>query len=196
MYSFLGQFYRLPSTAEGFRSSLDITLSSSDQRHLDALVIMMNPGGSRPLCDHQPECQLGSCQHDASGKPTPTAPDDTQKFITELMGLKGWKKVRVINLSDVRRINLDDIKVSSLPASHSIFDASRQLDLTAELNNAPLVVCAWGSPRQLMRIARSAESQLQARELPYYGIRNKPDGAYRHPSRAKSWAARMAALIP
>jgi hypothetical protein len=196
MYSFLGQFYRLPGTDGGFRSSLDITLHSSVQRHLDALVIMMNPGGSHPLCDHLPKCLHGSCKHDESCQPTPTNPDDTQKFITELMGLKGWEKVRVINLSDVRGINLNAITVSSLPASHSIFDDSRQLDLKAELNNSPLVVCAWGSPRQLMRIARSAKSQLEASGLPYYGIPNKPDWAYRHPSRAKSWAARMAKLIP
>lgn len=197
MFSFVGSFYTHQETSEKFRRSLSIVRAGSAAQGPDALVVMMNPGGSPPLCDHVPKCSE-SCPHEAANQPVPTAPDRTQHRITALMKLKNWNHVRVINLSDVRAKKLHLVKVDDLPGDHSMFAPLRAAELDRELSQAPLVICAWGKNAELAHIARQAMVSLDSSGLPIYGIANAAQTDYYHPlyPGIGYWPAEMAKLIP
>ncbi|WP_458722433.1 DUF1643 domain-containing protein [Pseudomonas brenneri] len=197
MFKFFGSFYAHPMTPEKFRRSLSIVREGMEVQRLDALVIMMNPGGSTPLCDHIPKCSA-SCLDEASDLPVPTDPDKTQHRITALMKLKNWNHVRVINLSDVRAQKLHLVKVVDLPDDHSMFAPSRAAELDSELSKAPLVICAWGKSSELAHIARLAMVRLDSLDIPIYGIANAAKTDYYHPlyPGIGYWPNEMAKLIP
>jgi hypothetical protein len=129
----------------------------------DAIVVMMNPGGSKPvssipdLADHT---QLSWGRK----KLVLTKPDVTQYQIMRLMYFCRWNYVRVLNLSDLREASSGSFvkKYRVLEREHdymkhSIFSAARAAELSRHLQRsagAP-IISAWGtSPRLAPLIAR------------------------------------------
>ena len=201
MFSFFGQFYSLPNTTERFRRSLEITRVGTTGKNLDALVIMMNPGSSYPICDHNPKCPV-PCKHESTDRLTGTRPDTTQHRITALMNLRTWDRVRVLNLSDVRatKDELKKINVPSLPDNHSIFSLSRAEELAAAVQAAPIVICAWGTNDKFSAYAELATEYLAARDIPIYGVADPANTTYYHPLYPNKmvgyWPTIMANMIP
>lgn len=113
-FSVYGHFYELEidGTILKCRSVLEI-LTKSDNLETSAtpcaVVVMMNPGSSRPVdTDYVPKrhtvCEISS--GDWEKHLVPTKPDNAQYQIMRLMLLKGWKHLRVVNLSDLRNHNI------------------------------------------------------------------------------------------
>ena len=124
----------------------------------DLVAVMMNPGGSRPLCEL-----------DAQGW-APALPDRTQYQLMRLAqagqqhGLK-IRHIRVINLSDLRTPKsaelmraLTELAPLGVRGSiHSIFGACRRNELAAALGPTDVpVLRAWGLGSWLAPLARQA----------------------------------------
>ena len=71
------------------------------KRTPDLVVIMMNPGASKPEVDQKIEIQMDSIPY-MEITLTPTIPDRTQFQIMRVMEAKNWTHSRILNLSDLR----------------------------------------------------------------------------------------------
>lgn len=153
----------------------------------DALVIMMNPGGSRPKSP-------GSAYH---AELVPAHPDTTQYQIMRVMEACGWNFVRVINLSDTcepkSKVFLPQL--NNQPTKRSIFDLQRAGELKELLSAAKNVICAWGMDKRLTPLANKA---LQALKLhgrsDFLGVQGHQNHSFRHPlprsnTARKEWLA-------
>ena len=118
-FSVLGHFYDIEIAGKVFpcRSVLEIIYNAEETEASevpDAVVIMMNPGSSRPLdMSYIPKCYSVS---DVLGggwsrELIPARPDNAQYQLMRLMLLKKWKHVRVLNLSDLRNGNSGNFSV-------------------------------------------------------------------------------------
>ncbi|MEJ3661645.1 hypothetical protein WD277_11805 [Pseudomonas fragi] len=158
-----------------YRSLLELRLRKANLKNehtqiADALVVMMNPGGSEPLCG------WGK----APKTLTPAKPDITQYQIMRLMKVFQWKLVRVINLSDLvdKKSASFRKKLGGLSPEHSIFSASRKSQLQHNIENANIVLCAWGCHVGLRQLSKSAINSLP---LKLYGLKGATDFSYKHP---------------
>ena len=186
-FAVYGRFYERPICGknEQLRDRLEIAprpwpLQRVLQNPPDLMVIMMNPGGSRPL----------SALWDAGAHQgfVVAMPDRTQYQIMRMLlaaqrlGLPWWH-ARIFNLSDLRTpksaLMLQKIKAYQTDDSHSLFSKQRKKECSHyfELNSTP-VLCAWGLNPQLNMNAELALSAIQGH--PLLGI--TADGIlYRHP---------------
>ena len=143
----------------------------------DLMVIMMNPGGSRP--------KNGNCD---GRKETRAIPDNTQGQITKVMDCAGLNYARVLNLSDLRDTGskefcnfLGSSESQSFP--HSIFDSSRRGELRVLFKKNVPVILAWGVNDALDNLAKSALTFVKSvADGRYVGVKNK-GGRYCHPAR-------------
>lgn len=170
---------------EALRSRLEIVprdwaLSDVDAREADLLVIMMNPGASKPL---------GTLwDGDAPAGLVAAQPDRTQYQIMRLlraaqaMGL-GWRHARVFNLSDLRTPKsaemLAKLGLYGMHDSHSLFSDTRSPERQRWFASlATPVLCAWGMHPGLSDLA--ARAVRAAAGHPLLGL--SADGLrYRHP---------------
>ena len=102
------------------------------QRQPDAVFIMMNPGSSKPLVEVNNHIRVAAIQK-LMVSLVPTKPDTTQYQVMRLMHFRGWRHVRVLNLSDIRSPkSLEFIKrfqrleAESCFESHSVFAKARK----------------------------------------------------------------------
>jgi hypothetical protein len=165
-YAVRGSFYERPGrhAAYACRSALDIERRPRGYTELDAFVVMMNPGSSRPC----------NPAHAASGRPVATVPDATQYRIMTLMDRRDWRRVRVINLSDLRDPDsgrfVQQVRRYEREhgcADHSIFHGARAARLRAALSRHPQtpVIVAWGVTAELETLARRALEVLPAQRM-------------------------------
>ena len=170
---------------EALRSRLEIaprgwSLSDVDAREADLLVIMMNPGASKPL---------GTLwDGDAPAGLVAAQPDRTQYQIMRLLraaqalGL-GWRHARVFNLSDLRTPKSAEMiaKLSLYGGrdSHSLFSDVRRAECQRWFgSHATPVLCAWGLHPGLSGLAARALKAAAGHAL----IGLSEDGLrYRHP---------------
>ncbi len=169
-FSVFGHFYDLEISGRTFncRSVLEIISKSIDDVARSkpcAVVVMMNPGSSKPLNnDYNPKKYLidqifsGTWEKDI----IPTRPDNAQYQIMRLMLLNDWKHVRILNLSDLRNGNSGEFSVefkksekldSSIP--HSLTNKQRRTELLDYCSKAKIVIAAWGSTDVLREAAKS-----------------------------------------
>ena len=187
IFAVYGRFYekRIAGVPEQLRDRLEIapiawSIHEVVDREPDLLVVMMNPGASRPLD------ALWS-QSSESGF-VPTQPDRTQYQIMHLLlaaqkaGLS-WQHARVLNLSDLRTpksaIFLEKLNRYMDDDSHSLFSKTRtsERDALFGCRTTP-VLCAWGMSPQFGALA--ARALAAASGHPLLGL--SADGlAYRHP---------------
>ncbi len=186
-FAVYGRYYekKIAGVPEQLRDRLEIAPRSwSLQRVVDhepdLLVVMMNPGASRPLD------ALWSAS--GSGGFTEAVPDRTQYQIMRLLLAarhtgKDWQHARVLNLSDLRTPQSTILQQKMLlyqaDPSHSVFATEREAECAKHFGNlATPVLCAWGLHPGLVPWAQRA---LQAvRGHPLYGLTQ--DGVlYRHP---------------
>lgn len=127
----------------------------------DVVVIMMNPGSSRPKVDDHVDEVL---EYPGSGNPMQkklvlTQPDNTQYQVMRVAVSKGWKHIRVLNLSDLRdpkSVNFLQ-QVSTLVGLmgghvHSLFCEERAEECVRSLERktpTPILL-GWGQDRGLL----------------------------------------------
>ncbi|MBF0358917.1 MAG: hypothetical protein HQL70_09940 [Magnetococcales bacterium] len=133
----------------------------------DLLIVMMNPGSSRPMDkNYKPKLVSGSQDIPKSREWVPTQPDNTQYQIMRIMLALGYKHGRVFNLSDIREPKssvlfkrLSAISNVSNGGIHSIFCSERRKELKNLLgcsNCETPVLVGWGRSTELLPLASQA----------------------------------------
>jgi hypothetical protein len=171
-FAAFGHFYNLKINNKIFkcRSVLNIvSINISDYSQIvpNAIVVMMNPGSSRPLDSLYSPAEY-TTNEILSGKWVKvfvsTRPDNAQYQIMRVMRIRNWKYVRVLNLSDLRNGNsgmfsLEFKNASNIDSSnpHCITHPNRINELTDATQtkmNVP-IIAAWGNTGVLLDSAKS-----------------------------------------
>ena len=182
-------------------SNLDNEINPTNSKP-DAITIMMNPGGSEPDLLNVPNyietiIDDNIFDLDFINKTLVRAiPDATQDRIMNIMNVKGWKHVRVLNLSDVREKKSTYLKdhiikfEAALDSSiHSIFSAKRknERELALCTKDMPLIIFGWGTEYYLENIAEYAFKYIKMHDnIKFVGIKQERYNFY-HPGRRKNW---------
>jgi hypothetical protein len=214
-----GDFYQLVLHGLEYpcRSLLEIVHHDNTPLHLPDLlqargvhlVVMMNPGGSHPADSGRPLRRAGNPDKIASDKDLiPAVPDVTQYQIMRLMHARGWRHVRVVNLSDLREPRSPVFmerycELESMPGGriHCLFADERlkeRGDMLGSLTVDPVVV-AWGCDDQLLMLANRCLNAMSSRAVKGVSYPGQP-GLYRHPSpmlqrQKDEWLAKMVSLL-
>jgi len=186
-FAVYGRFYekKIAGVDEHLRDRLEIAPVQWDLRDVvahepDLLVVMMNPGASKPLA--------ALWQGQGCLDFVPTQPDRTQYQIMQLLlaaqrhGLN-WQHARVLNLSDLRTpksaIFIEKLDRYGLDDSHSLFSTSRTDECRSLFGCVTTpVLCAWGLNPQFANLAQRALVAAQGHAL--LGLTDN-GLAYRHP---------------
>lgn len=178
-YQCFGHFYNLNINNKLFpsRSVLEIVNYDFLKKHsldtlsilpAELLVIMMNPGSSRPL----EFCEIKNLTFSDNLKVFPkdlvlTQPDNTQYQIMRLMDAKGINHIRVINILDLRETKSLNLKAllnatNDSCASYSIFSGIRDSEYNFYLNNlkSKNVLLAWGKQQALTHLYKLCLTRL------------------------------------
>ena len=167
-----GCFYRLNGLH--CRKYLDIKKWNSSLEKPDLLVVMMNPGNSKPIDGKY-----------LNNRMVGAISDRTQHQIMRLMENCGYGYSRIINLTDIQETKskrlfsiLTDIEKKNM--AHSIFDPRRREELDALVPENATTVFAWGVAEELTELAQAAMDRFEGSIV--YGLR-KDDRrtAYYHP---------------
>ena len=140
----------------------------------DVVVIMMNPGSSHPKDIYHMDQEIEYPQNsDSMRKPLVlTQPDNTQYQVMRIAVAKGWKHIRVLNLSDLRDPKSGSFiqKVGALSEimgghTHSIFCDERVTECTHALKRktATPILLGWGQDLGLLPLVEQCMKRI-ARE--------------------------------
>jgi hypothetical protein len=208
-----GHFYRL--CVEGIepplcRSVLEITSLSREAIGLpDAVVIMMNPGSSRPIEDGDTDSLLSMPLPAGFQKPLVlTQPDNTQYQIMRIMVSRHWKHVRVLNISDLRDPKSPSFiartqKLAVLPggATHSLFCEARTAECEQMLRRKPGApfILGWGQDAGLIPLAKQCLACIEGERIITVPAGNDP-ALTAHPSpmlqsKKEEWLATILAAF-
>lgn len=194
-----GHFYELMLNGHNYacRATLDIMHHNDTPLDLaelwpqqpQLLVVMMNPGGSRPLATgYKPRVLSDIEDLGAHRELVPTMPDATQYQIMRVMVARKINHARIVNLSDLREpksqvfFELMTALNNQGLTEHSIFNARRHPELDPVLKNKSLqILVGWGRDKALLPLAQWCLDYLQGRVL--RGIAVDDSGQlYAHPS--------------
>ena len=162
-------------------------MDNLDNSKPSAVVVMMNPGSSKPLDRDYIPRKFSPDEITSSSwikEMIPSKADNAQYQIMRMMLLKRWKHVRILNLSDLRNGNSGDFSIEYENAElldpsnpHSLIHEGRFAELSKYCAESDLVIAAWGSNEVLRKAALSFLSIFNnVRGLPL----DKP--WYRYPS--------------
>lgn len=174
----------------------------------DAVVIMMNPGSSKPLSGKSATIAHGRLLK-FPGSLEEAKPDTTQYQVMRVMHYQDWGHVRVLNLSDLREAKSPIFakKYLSLESEygygeHSIFSPARGDELATALKRkkgAP-IMCAWGTSEKLASLIAQCMKAIR-KHGPIVGLKKAgaPD-RYFHPLPnlqvdKVAWVANIVALL-
>lgn len=135
-FNVLGYFYK--HTTNKYRKCLDIKRKGCSATTPELMIVMMNPGKSKPLNGVYDNI-----------KPTEAVVDKTLEQILRVMFITSLSYVRVLNLSDIRMPKSPEFfKFLNSPESkgfpHSIFDPRRKEELAELLIFDVPIIYAWG----------------------------------------------------
>ena len=173
--------YQCRSTLEIFRWMRNL---NNPNRLLDCtpdiVVIMMNPGSSRPYEDITPRQldsagDIASCPHLIL-----TVPDIAQYQIMRIMDEKDLRHVRVLNLSDIR---MSSKFLKNFPGGgcavpgHSIFCPERYAEFQCRLNPRLNIIIAgwgkgWGNSDTTRQHAEHCYNQITDTDMTILGVRD------------------------
>ncbi len=186
-----GFFYQI--NRYKFRKYLNIKKHNSKREIPDLMVIMMNPGSSRPLHGSDKYCVE-----------IEAVPDNTQNQIMRVMSNCNFEYARILNLSDLREPKssvfykkIDEIEKYKI--AHSIFDDKRNSDFeNLFVKNIP-VIFAWGVNKKLKELATLAMNKIGIEK--YIGLKKEGvDFAFYHPlppnyNKQKEWVEKITEMI-
>ncbi|MFB6318643.1 DUF1643 domain-containing protein [Saccharicrinis sp. FJH54] len=190
-FKITGLFYQ--KNGYNFRKFLNIARINSDQVIPDLIVVMMNPGSSRPLNGNE-----------NNNNETEAIPDNTQDQIMRVMNNCNFDFARILNLSDLREPKssifykkIEELKRHKI--SHSIFDLERNHDYEKYfMKNVP-VIFAWGVNENLFELAKLTVNQIG--KITPIGLKKKGfEYAYYHPlpqnyTKQKEWVNKISEVI-
>ena len=167
-----GLFYEV----NGFklRKYLDIKRANSEGVIPDLMVVMMNPGASYPLDGIE-----------NNSTPSKAQPDTTQQQIMKVMNGASFDCARILNLSDIRTPNSNDLyrfiqSQESKSVDHSIFSIDRKADLNQLfIKNVP-VIFGWGVDSALIPLAKMAIESMGISN-PLGMLKDNTKYSYYHP---------------
>jgi hypothetical protein len=179
-----GHFYELVlmnGAAAPCRSVLEIVdatipqdnPSAISEMEPDVVVVMMNPGSSRPKVGGHVDERI---EYPADGGTLRkglvlTQPDNTQYQVMRIAAAKGWGHIRVLNLSDLRDPKSGNFlqKVDALGGImgghvHSIFceERGRELAHALKRKTPTPVMLGWGQDMGLLPLAGQCLGRIQA----------------------------------
>ncbi|MDA2439137.1 DUF1643 domain-containing protein [Bacillus cereus] len=196
------------SVLEIVRKKGNLSISNIIINPPDAIVIMMNPGSSKPIKNTAESIEVidveNFCVEHSVESLVATKPDNTQSQIMNVMNFKGWNHVRVLNLSDIREKDSDKLggrirrfEKETLSIVHSIFSSQRAHERSSLLavDNVPIIV-AWGTKSFMKKYAQRCLTILKSRE--YYGVVSTQSKLYYyHPLTSKiPWVSQIKELFP
>lgn len=188
-YTYLGLFYTKPSghTEKRCRKYLDIKKLNTKVSSPQLMVVMMNPGASRPLKGN--DNQLLAVE---------AKPDKTQGQIVALMKKCSLEYVRVVNLSDLREPK-SKIFYKNIDPQDSIFSPSNKADFDEIFIKSVPVLIACGvhdSLDPLVKLAITTIGNAKIFGLKKENCTNKYYHALpRFMEQRKSWVDNMAKQI-
>lgn len=189
-YDVYGHFYELSMNEEQSRecrSVLEIAskaaipnIKSVEKSLPDAIVIMMNPGSSKPKAENNSPVYAENSIVGMECDLVDTKPDNTQYQIMRLMLHFGWTHTRIINLSDLKspKSSLFMKTIKSLDNDvHSIFSDRRRAELGRKMIRKPSapVICAWGLNPALIPLSRKVQDFMDG--VPVIGV-EKENGIF------------------
>jgi len=142
------------------------------EREPDVVVIMMNPGSSHPKDIYHIDEEIEYPRRERSRRKelVLTQPDNTQYQVMRVAVHKGWKHIRVLNLSDLRDPKSGSFlqKVDALGGImgghvHSMFCKERTDERVHSLkrkNDTPILL-GWGQDAGLIPLAETCLKQLK-----------------------------------
>lgn len=176
----------LPPEAVGAKSDPNDLFSASETAPNlpDAVVIMMNPGSSRPIEDGDTDRLITMPLPSGFKKPLVlTQPDNTQYQIMRIMASKSWQHARVLNISDLRDPKSPSFiaktrTLADLPGgeSHSLFCDIRTEEREAMLrrkNDAPFIL-GWGQDPGLIPLAKQCLACIDGEKTVTVPVGNDP----------------------
>ena len=186
-----GCFYQLAEF--NCRKYLDIKRKGTRLETPDLLVVMMNPGNSRPIDGIY-----------GNGLETEASSDRTQHQIMRVMNNCDLDYCRIINLTDIQETKSSELyKVLDNPKTkkiaHSIFDPRRQAEFDVLFPKNTLTILAWGVHEALTGLARQAIEKIGNENA--VGLKkNNSELAYYHPLppsyyKQQEWVSRMTDLL-
>lgn len=169
-----GRFYNLQVNNKNYikcRSLLEIKTSVEVEK-VDAIVVMMNPGASKPCDENYTYTKLQKNQIKTNAlsaiQLVDTVPDKTQTQIMCIMEARQWSYVKVINLSDISEPKSTKLhnKTEQVNSDiHSIFSKDRVDELKNIINDNKVddikVIVAWGVNQKLKKLIRLALNSKQ-----------------------------------
>ncbi len=193
-----GYFYELDLNNIIFkcRNRLDIKSKEYiESTAPDIIVVMMNPGSSKPkntdYIEHR--CSVSNIDSLIGQEMVETKPDNTQYQIMRVMLEKGWNYATVINLSDLRNGNsgefskvFDTMSINNLSHPDSLFSDLREQELDFLLNNyeSDIILIGWGNLKNQEEFMKKAFSKLKEYNL--VGVKSDNcEYCYSHPSPQK-----------
>jgi len=154
------------------RKYLDIRRNGTITDKPDLMVVMMNPGSSRP--------EDGNEKNTIASK---AVPDKTQDQIMKVMNNCNFNYARILNLSDLREAKskvfyskLEELK--KIP--HSIFNDDRINDFERLFIKGIPVIFAWGVNKKLEALAIKAIERINE-PRPFGLLKEGTTSAYYHP---------------
>ncbi|MDQ7047982.1 MAG: DUF1643 domain-containing protein [Sulfurovum sp.] len=154
------------------RKYLDIRRNETITDKPDLMVVMMNPGSSRP--------EDGNEKNIIASR---AVPDKTQDQIMKVMNNCKFNYARILNLSDLREAKskvfyskLEELK--KIP--HSIFDDDRINDFKTLFVREIPVIFAWGVDKKLEPLATKAIERINETK-PFGLLKEGTKVSYYHP---------------
>lgn len=187
-YKVKGRFYVLTSSnsTNKCRSLLTITDTTlTNDKKL--LVIMLNPGSSRPLDNEfrEPEILVDNINSLNNVLLIDAKPDTTQYQIMRVMNELQFSHTDIINLYDIREpkstLLFDNAKKGRLEFKASIFSDTRQQELNKYFTTKTTVILAWGNAKPIQDIENKAINKISKLTNKTYTVRGN-DNIICHPS--------------
>lgn len=190
-FNITGLFYK--NKGYKFRKFLNIVKRNSNCQIPDLMIVMMNPGSSKPINgidDYEIE--------------TETIPDRTQDQIMNLMNNCNFNYARILNLSDYResksKLFYSQIKeFQNHNIQHSIFSDYRKDDFNKLFIKDIPVIFAWGVNKNLFELAAFAKERIGV--VKSAGLKKEGEEyAYYHPlpqnsDKQKEWLSSITEII-
>lgn len=138
------------------------------EENVEAIFVMMNPGGSKPIIEQENVVSVSGIQS-MEASLTEARPDPTIYQVMRVMLHKNWNHIRILNLSDIISSKSDSFfykweKFKKLEQSdiHSVFFPTRSEELTHKLNlkNDKPIILAWGVDENIASLIKLAQNHL------------------------------------
>jgi hypothetical protein len=187
-YQVKGRFYILTSSNSTTKCRSLLTIADTTATNKKKLlVIMLNPGSSRPLNNEYLETEILATKIDQLNNVSliDAKPDTTQYQIMRVMNELQFSYADIINLYDIREpksgLLFDNAKKGRLQTEASIFSDTRQSELSNYFTVDTSVILAWGNAKPITEIEKTAIDKVSKLTNKIFTVRGN-DNIICHPS--------------